>query len=181
MNDPIRKLSPSQVAFIEELTAIQGSMKRFCISILAGDQGADDVIQEANRVILEKADEFQPGTNLRAWAFEIVRLQAMAHCKRRQREHKLLFNTDLVQSLLERSLQLDSAQAEQMKALKSCIEKLDDADKSVLQGRYWSEKTLAEVSLEIGRTVDALKRALFKIRKQLRFCVNHTLAQQRTP
>lgn len=179
MNDPIRKLSPSQVAFIEELTAIQGSMKRFCISILAGDQGAEDVIQEANRVILEKADEFEPGTNLQAWAFEIVRWQAMAYCKRRQRENKLLFNTELIDSLLERSLQLDSRQAEQMGALTSCIEKLDDADRSVLRGRYWSEKTLAEFSQEIGRTVDALKRALFKIRKQLRACVRQTLAEQK--
>lgn len=154
-------------------------MKRFCVSILAGDQGAEDVIQEANRVILEKADEFQQGTNLRAWAFEIVRLQAMAHCKRRQREHKLVFNTELVQTLLERSLELDSMQASQMGALKTCIEKLDDAEKSVLRGRYWSEKTLAEFSEEIGRTVDALKRALFKIRKQLRACVRQTLAQEK--
>ncbi|MCC9607323.1 sigma-70 family RNA polymerase sigma factor [Blastopirellula sp. JC732] len=179
MNDPIHKLSPSQVAFVEELTAIQSSMKRFCISILAGDQGVEDVIQEANRVILEKANEFQQGTNLRAWAFEIVRRQALAYCKRRQREHKLLFNTELVDSLLERSLEIDPAQADQMGALKACIEKLDDAEKSVLRGRYWSEKTLSEVSLEIGRTVDALKRALFRIRKQLRACVRQTLAHEK--
>ena len=84
--DPIRKLSSDQVAFVSDLTAVQDDMRHFCVSILVGDQGVEDVLQEANRVILEKADEFEIGTNFKAWAFSIVRFQAMAYCKRNQRE-----------------------------------------------------------------------------------------------
>lgn len=171
MADPIRKLSSDQVAFVSDLTAIQDDMRHFCVSILVGDQGVEDVLQEANRVILEKADEFEIGTNFKAWAFSIIRFQAMAYCKRNQRESRMMFNSELVQVLLDKAIETDHRQVETVNALKSCISKLRDQERRVLEGRYWSEKSLEEFAEEIGRTVDSLKGSLVRIRKQLRVCL----------
>jgi RNA polymerase sigma-70 factor, ECF subfamily len=52
---------------------------------IAGDQiQAEDIVQEAAIIALEKLDEFQPGTNLVAWLAEIVRRCALNYRRKTQ-------------------------------------------------------------------------------------------------
>jgi RNA polymerase sigma-70 factor (ECF subfamily) len=52
---------------------------------IAGDQiQAEDIVQEAAIIALEKFDEFQPGTNLVAWLAEIVRRCALNYRRKTQ-------------------------------------------------------------------------------------------------
>ena len=176
MRTPPEKLTPSQVAFMEELTAIQGSMRKYCNAITIGRNGVDDIIQESNRVILEKVDEFTLGTCFRAWVFSIVRFQTMAHFKRIKRGHKLLFSTDLTQTLLDESAETGPEYSKSIEALQECLRELRQRDQELVKKRYSSSSTLLEYSAECGRTVDALKRGLFRIRHRLRICIGRRLA-----
>lgn len=52
---------------------------------IAGDQiQAEDIVQEAAIIALEKLDEFEPGTNLVAWLAEIVRRCALNYRRKTQ-------------------------------------------------------------------------------------------------
>jgi RNA polymerase sigma-70 factor (ECF subfamily) len=52
---------------------------------IAGDQiQAEDIVQEAAIIALEKLDEFQPGSNLVAWLAEIVRRCALNYRRKTQ-------------------------------------------------------------------------------------------------
>lgn len=52
---------------------------------IAGDSiQAEDIVQEAAIIALEKLDEFQPGTNLVAWLAEIVRRCALNYRRKTQ-------------------------------------------------------------------------------------------------
>ena len=181
MSDSIKNLSPDQVAFVEQLTVLQGAMRDFCNSIMFGDHGVDDVLQESNRVILEKASEFTPGTNFRAWVFSIIRFQAMAYYKKASREKKVVFSTGLTQSLLDESLGQNQSYVDKMAALERCVAELRTTERELLGNRYWGKKTLGEYAKEVGRSVDALKRSLFRIRKRLRGCVERRLAVEGDP
>ena len=83
-----------------QLTAIQPRLHGFIISLIPGDPGADDVFQETNRVLWEKIEKFEPGTNFAAWAYTIARFQVMAHQKKRKRQSWLCFDDALVELIL---------------------------------------------------------------------------------
>jgi RNA polymerase sigma-70 factor (ECF subfamily) len=60
---------------------------------IAGDQiQAEDIVQEAAIIALEKLDEFEPGTNLVAWLAEIVRRCALNY--RRKTQNRRTYATD---------------------------------------------------------------------------------------
>ena len=59
------------------------------IGIVSDAAAAEDVVQEAAMLALEKLDQFQPGTNFRAWMAQMVRFVALNHARKRQK-HKAM-------------------------------------------------------------------------------------------
>jgi len=51
---------------------------------------ADDIVQEAALVALQKRSEFTPGTNFGAWMAQIVRLTALNHLKKLNRRNTVV-------------------------------------------------------------------------------------------
>jgi RNA polymerase sigma-70 factor (ECF subfamily) len=74
-----RELHTALVALVPELRA---RAMRLC-----GDRaGADDVVQDAVERALRFADQYERGTNLRAWAFQILFSVFVTRWRRRRRE-----------------------------------------------------------------------------------------------
>jgi len=62
------------------------SLRAFAISLTGSVDQADDLVQEALVRGLSRIDRFQPGTNLQAWLFTILRNQFYTAFRRRRRE-----------------------------------------------------------------------------------------------
>ncbi len=78
-----RELHTALVALVPELRA---RAIRLC-----GDRaGADDVVQDAVERALRFADQYERGTNLRAWAFQILFSVFVTRWRRRRRERNAL-------------------------------------------------------------------------------------------
>jgi RNA polymerase sigma-70 factor (ECF subfamily) len=75
------------------------------------------------------------------------------------------------------TLQLDARR----EALDGCLEKLRPADRELLARRFAEGATTASTAAEVGRSVDAVYKALAKIRQALFDCVTRTLAQEGQP
>ena len=56
-----------------ELTAEMPHLRRYAMSLARQSDEADDLVQECLVKALTAADKFEPGTNLRAWLFTILR------------------------------------------------------------------------------------------------------------
>jgi RNA polymerase sigma-70 factor (ECF subfamily) len=72
------------------------------------------------------------------------------------------------------ALQLD----ERRVALATCVEKLNPRDRDLLTRRFAEGATTQSTAAEVGRSVDAVYKALAKIRQALFDCVTRTLAQE---
>jgi RNA polymerase sigma factor (sigma-70 family) len=70
----------------DELVDHLGAMRAFAISLTRNSALADDMVQDALVKAWTKIDTFQPGTNLRAWLFTIVRNTYYSHHRKARRE-----------------------------------------------------------------------------------------------
>lgn len=62
------------------------SLRAFAISLTGSLDQADDLVQETILRALSNLDRFQPGTNLQAWLFTILRNQFHTAYRKRRRE-----------------------------------------------------------------------------------------------
>ena len=62
------------------------SLRAFALSLTNAREIADDLVQDTLVRALAKIDQFEPGTNMGAWLFTILRHQFYSQCRRTKRE-----------------------------------------------------------------------------------------------
>lgn len=163
--------------FVADLTAHQPALQAFIASLMPGDPSVDDVLQATNLTLWRKRDGFTPGTNFRAWAFEVAKWTMRAHLKESRRKNWLVFDDELAQAVTERMatrvpVSPDAPQA----ALRICLAKLRDRDRELVLSHYQEGTPLADCAKRSGSTSGTMKVALFRLRAVLRRCITERLA-----
>jgi RNA polymerase sigma factor (sigma-70 family) len=70
----------------EELVEHIGAMRAFAVSLTRNSALADDMVQDTLVKAWSNIDKFQPGTNMRAWLFTILRNTYYSYRRKRKRE-----------------------------------------------------------------------------------------------
>ena len=73
-------------SFKQELLAAIPSLRAFAMSLAQNADKADDLVQETLVKAWDKQASFQPGTNLKAWVFTILRNEFYSQMRKRGRE-----------------------------------------------------------------------------------------------
>jgi len=74
-------------AFVARLESVQRLLWLVAAGVLGNRADADDVVQEATIIGLQKRSEFDPESNFKAWMVQIVRNVALNHGRKVQRRH----------------------------------------------------------------------------------------------
>ena len=77
------KLDP---AIRDQVLATVPSLRAFAISLCGNIDRADDLVQETLLRALAHIDSFEPGTNMPAWLFTILRNLFRSEYRKRRRE-----------------------------------------------------------------------------------------------
>src|SRR3954468_3565587 len=72
--------------FRADLLSVTPNLRAFALS-LVGDR-ADDLVQDTLLRALQKQDRFEPGTNLQAWVFTLMRNLFCSEYRKRKRKRK---------------------------------------------------------------------------------------------
>ncbi|MDI6027777.1 sigma-70 family RNA polymerase sigma factor [Corticibacterium sp. UT-5YL-CI-8] len=72
--------------FKTDLLAAIPSLRAFAMSLAQNSDKADDLVQETLVKAWDKHESFQPGTNLKAWLFTILRNEFYSQMRKRGRE-----------------------------------------------------------------------------------------------
>ena len=167
---------PAELAqFVQLVTTAQRSLYAYVLTLVADPNATDDILQETNRVIWEKADQFEPGTHFFAWASKIAYFQTLAYLKTRSRE-RLRFDDELLARLADEVSRRHDVLEERSAALRGCLNKLRAADRDLIRRRYEDGGSIAHVADTVGRTPQAIKQALYRIRGALLSCVDQALS-----
>nr|WP_236961090.1 sigma-70 family RNA polymerase sigma factor [Methylobacterium durans] len=73
-------------AFRDGLIAMLPDLRAFAMSLVPDAARADDLVQETLVRAWAAQDRFLPGSNLKAWAFTILRNQFYTECRKTKRE-----------------------------------------------------------------------------------------------
>jgi RNA polymerase sigma-70 factor (ECF subfamily) len=168
-----------QAEFVGQITRHQSMLRAYIISLMPGMDGVDDVLQETNIVLWEKRSNYQPGTNFRAWACAIVRLEVKTHRRKMLRLGKVILDEDLADQLAEHCEAPPAEVEERLRALNQCLGHLKEKERQLVEHRYFSKLSLEGFSASCGRPVESLRVSLFRLRAALKKCINGELAIKR--
>ena len=158
----------------------QRRLHAFLWSLLGRPTDVDDVLQEVNVVLWRKRETFRPGSDFFAWAFEIARLQVLAHRGRKSRRGEL-FDAALIAEIAE-AAESESAQYNQREAaLQNCLQKLPTAQRELITRRYQPGISVNRLAAELGKSAKAVSESMRRIRESLRQCIERTLAAESRP
>jgi RNA polymerase sigma-70 factor (ECF subfamily) len=161
--------------FLLQLTSHQSALYGSIAALLGGVEGAQDVLQETNRALLEKAAEYEPGRPFVAWALTFARFQVLAWRKRQSRD-RLVLDDDMLALLADRLTTASMNANPRLDALERCLQKLAPEARQLVDARYVREESVSTIAARQGVSINALSVTLFRIRKALRECVRTALA-----
>ena len=163
--------------FVSLLTGEQLSLRLFVNALLPSDAAAADLAQEASATAWKKRADFVPGTNFRAWVFQIARNHIANHRRKRAHESTRLAFSDRLQDTLASELSASEFDLEpRLQALRHCLQSLRPADRELIQHRYFHQTPLKDYAAQVGRSAGTLKVTLHRIRNSLEQCIVHRLA-----
>jgi RNA polymerase sigma-70 factor (ECF subfamily) len=164
-------------AFLRLFLENERRLYAYIVTLLANRADADDVLQEASLVMWDKFDDAQPPNDFAAWGCRIAYFKVLDFVKKQKRS-RLCFGETLMERLAETTVEHSAALQldERREALAGCIEKLRPQDRDLLARRFSSGATTQSVAAEVGRSVEAVYKALSKIRLALFQCVHKALA-----
>ena len=114
-----------------------------------------------------------------AWCRSIVRIEVLRAKQRRQRESTLadrLLGDAIDAAFNEFQTVKRHDEAESWReALRSCLERVPERGKGVLRARFADELSYQQIGERLGMTIEAVRKALFRHKKQVRSCVDTSL------
>ncbi len=160
--------------FISELTACQGRIRAFVVSLMPGSSDVADVLQETNLTLWKSRERYRPGSNFLAWAFTIARLEVL-HSRARTKRHGHALLSENLLNMLAEEITTSLQQEDYLLALETCMAKLTRSQRELIEARYLPEHSLEMHAQITGRKASALRVALLRIRSALRECVENSL------
>ena len=135
-----------------------------------------EVLQAVVVRLWEKSADWDPKTNFLPWAFTVARFTVLAHFRDQSRD-RLVFDEDVVLAMAEETEQASEQFEVRREALGSCLEKLDQDQRSLLHEFYIAGQSLRALARVMSRSKSAPKMAVLRLRSSLRTCIDRQLAK----
>ncbi|MCP4376912.1 MAG: sigma-70 family RNA polymerase sigma factor [bacterium] len=170
------ELTPEQ-QLLERITCCQRMLYGYILTLVAVASEAEDILQEANMVLLRKADVWAKTDNPEAWARKVAYNQVRAHFLRRKRDRLAFVEEDVLAGIAERlEFRLQRGRDQYINAMNGCIGKLPDHSRNMISLRYFQGHSADTIAALMSRSGQAVRVALFRIRQALLNCIKKSLA-----
>jgi RNA polymerase sigma-70 factor (ECF subfamily) len=162
------------------MTRAQGWLYGHILTMLPDAEAARDVLQQTNLVLWRKRGEYDPAQGFLGWAAAIARFQVLAHLRDRDRDRHAFGG-----ALLDHLASEDVGEAggdlpgDHGQALRHCLDQLGERDRELILQRYSPGHSVQSMAATMGKTVNAVSRALYRIRGLLSECIERALPGER--
>jgi len=175
----VARIRAGETALYAELVRRhQADVRKVVGALLRDLRSTEDLVQQAFVNAYQHLDRFREGADFAVWIKAIARNLARMELRTRSREGRRL---DVYGELLERRWR-DEDRAHRREnetgdALRRCKEALGGDGARALSMRYEQGRPFGEISSELGRSVEAVRQLLSRVRVSLRDCIRKRLAE----
>ena len=144
----------------------------------------DEVAQRSFVAAFTRLEDYELGTNFAAWLFTIARFGLRTEVSRLRRvaDYHVRHSPDLLQRELQRrSSEPPELQDTRIEHLQTCLGRLGEHLHRFIEWRYVEEIPLEEMAARSGRSMPAVKKQLWKLRRTLQACVESNMAAEGEP
>ena len=146
----------------------------FVLAMVSHTADAEDVVQRASMTMWRCFDRFEPGSNFRAWAFQIAKNEALNHLSKNKRDRHV-FSEKLVAMLADQAEERADDLDARRRALDFCVEELPADDHELVKGCYREGSTIRSFAEQSGETANKIYKRLNRVRRQLQKCAERQL------
>jgi len=141
-------------------------------------QLVDEVAHEAFVFAFQHIEEFKAGTSFRAWlraiAWNLLRQEIQRFS--RSQAHRARYAEQKLWELAQQRIERESPR--EVEYLEECLEEINGTARQLVALKYREERSSEEIAQRLERSVAWVRVTLFRIRQQLRDCIERKLAQE---
>lgn len=137
---------------------------------------AEDVFQDTALTLWQKFDEFDETRSFGAWARGIAVRKVLQRFGRNRRA-PLAFAPETIEAMASVFDQVPDTSTEDEETLKSCLSQLPEKSRALVRMRYDESLSLSDIAERISSSLDAVNKALSRIRVALRACMDRKRAE----
>lgn len=156
----------------------QQDVRRVVGALLGDLRFTEDLVQQTFVNAYEHLDRFRPEADFAVWIKAIARNLARMELRRRSRQDRRLA---AYQALLEgrwrQEAEAHRRESAVRDALRRCRQTVGGDAARVLAMRYEEGRSFDEISTGLGRSVEAVRQLLYRVRLLLRDCIQKSLSE----
>jgi RNA polymerase sigma-70 factor, ECF subfamily len=163
--------------FVQLFAKNQRGIQAYLWTLVPNRADCDDLMQETSVSLWRKWPEFDRERDFFRWACGIAFIEVLRF-RRKTASQRLWFSEQLIETLAVEFVDNSDLFELRTAALQSCLEKLGERDRKIIEARYRGGASAEQVADELRRPVSTLYKMMARIRERLYSCIEGTIARQ---
>ena len=159
-------------------TQAQPQVSAFVSAVVRDFSDRDDLIQDIAVAVFESFDAYNQDKPFIPWAMGVARNQFKLYLRNRKRDLDM-FDPDTVKALESAFVALPASYSRQLDFLHECLQSLGAKTRRLCELRYRDNLKPAAISAALSLPGTAIRKALQRVREQLRSCIEGKAAADR--
>ena len=161
--------------FLRLLLKSEREILRYVMAIVPHAADAQEIVQETAVALWKQIDQYDRSQPFTPWACRFAANKAKEHLRKQGRWSAFL-NDEVASLLATRREEIAATLDRRVEPLRDCLGELPSHNQSLVEKYYFDQTPVEEIASEVGRSAEALYKALQRIRAALMDCVNGKLA-----
>ena len=162
--------------FLARMLPSERAIRSFVFSIHPHAGDLDDIMQDTAFSLWQKFGSFDPTREFLPWAMRLAYFEVLRFRKKRSRD-RLVFSDELLEVMAEDTSHAGFSEPLR-ESFEACLARLDPRSRAVLEARYGSGTSIAELAKSRNESVHSLYRLLEQARVTLVAAVRRQLADE---
>jgi len=151
-------------------------MLRSILVMVPNRADAREIVQETAVALWRQFASYDPKRPFVNWAMGFVRIETRRFLARQKRRNQL---TEEAMTILEQEMERQPEFSNSLEThLSTCMSKLPDKQFRLIQGYYHDGRSPEWLSNREGRTVEAIYKAIQRIRRDLQTCIERQFRKE---
>lgn len=152
-------------------------MLRSILVLVPNRADAREIVQETAVALWRQFDSYDPERPFLNWAMGFARIETRRFLARQQRRAQL---SEQAMEVLQQEMEQEQGFASAIeKHLATCLGKLPEKQRRIIQGYYHDGRSPQWLSEKEGRTIEAIYKAIQRIRADLQVCIETQIRKER--